>query len=107
MAGDLRQAPGPAAEPGADEIVLTAPAAGAVCDSLACRRQREPAAVVVAYGRLGGNWWDMDTLWPECWGRSYPNCAGCWDRARKVVRKRRPGLVVRDRRPAAAGRGGV
>ncbi|HEY5989698.1 MAG TPA: hypothetical protein VIV12_25450, partial [Streptosporangiaceae bacterium] len=61
--------------PGADEIVLTAPATGALCDSLACQRQRKPAALMVTYGRLSGTWWDKNALWPECWGRSYPNCA--------------------------------
>ncbi|HEY5985742.1 MAG TPA: hypothetical protein VIV12_05060 [Streptosporangiaceae bacterium] len=92
---------------------MSAPAAGALCDSLACQRQRKPAEVMVTYDRLGGNWWDKDALWPECWGRSYLNCAGCWDQTRQVAQARRPGLMVRDCRPAAppgppaAGQGGV
>lgn len=112
MAGDPHQAPGPAAEPGVHEIVLTVPADGVLCNSLTCARQGKPAEVVVTFGRLSGRWFDPGALWPECWGKSYPNCAGCWDRARRIAHKHRPGLVVRDCRPPAPpgppaeGRGG-
>jgi hypothetical protein len=99
-------------QPGADEIILTSPASGTLCNSLTCKRQRRPAEVVVTYGQLSGAGWDKTALWPDCWGRSYPHCAECWDRARQVVEKHRPGLVVRDCRPGphgrpAAGAGGM
>lgn len=101
MPGDPCQGPGPVPEPGLDEIVLTAPADGTLCDSRACRRQGKLADVVVTLGRLSGRWFDPEAMWPECWGKSYPDCAACWDRTRQTVEKYRPGLVVRDCRPPA------
>lgn len=95
------QAPGLGAEPGADEIVLTAPASGTLCNSLTCKRQRKRADVVVTFGRLAALWFDPGALWPECSGHSHPDCAACWDRTHQVARDRRPGLLVRDCRPAA------
>lgn len=62
-----------------DEIVLTAPADGTLCHSLACKRRRNLPVALVTFGQLGGNWWDKDALWPDCWGRSVAHCGGCWN----------------------------
>ncbi|HEY5988613.1 MAG TPA: hypothetical protein VIV12_19860, partial [Streptosporangiaceae bacterium] len=75
MAGDIPASP---PGPGLDEIALAAPASGALCHSLACANRRKLAVAVVTFGQLGGDWWGKDALWPDCWGRSFPCCGGCW-----------------------------
>ena len=83
--------------PGYDEIVLTAPEAGQLCNSLGCKEAGRLAVVVVNYGVLndpGAGYHDRQALWRECWGQSYPECRECWDKAHQVALKYRPGLVV-------------
>ena len=94
-------------EPGHDEIILTAPVSGQLCNSRACASAGRVAEVVVTYGVLAdrGGWaGDRRALWPESWGRSVPMCAGCWEQTRPLVVEWRPGLVIRDLAgaPAAA-----
>jgi hypothetical protein len=86
-------------EPGHDEIILTAPVGGQLCNSRACVSAGRVAEVVVTYGVLAdrGVWaGDRRALWPESWGRSVPMCAGCWEQTRALVIECRPGLVIRD-----------
>jgi hypothetical protein len=97
------------AEPGYDEVVLTAPDGSRLCNSLACARAGTLAEVVVAYGVLndpGASLYSRGALWREQWGMSYPLCGACWEQSRQVAVKYRPGLVVIDRigtaGPAAA-----
>jgi hypothetical protein len=83
--------------PGYDEIVLSAPEAGQLCNTLGCKEAGRQAAVVVTYGVLndpGAGYHDRQALWRECWGQSYPECRQCWDTACQVALKYRPGLVV-------------
>ena len=92
-------------EPGPDEITLSAPVPRALCHSLEHLRAGWPAQVRVTFGELGTRF--ADELWPECWHRSYPMCAPCWQATRRAASRRRPALVIRDTTgPAArAGRG--
>lgn len=86
-------------EPGYDEIIVTGPAGGQLCNSRACASAGRLAEVVVTYGVLAepGAWaGDRSSLWPESWGRSVPMCTGCWEQARPLVIECRPGLVIRD-----------
>jgi hypothetical protein len=86
-------------EPGYDEIIVTAPAGGQLCNSRACASAERLAEVVVTYGVLadpGAGAGDRPALWPESWGRSVPMCTGCWEQTRPFVIERRPGLVIRD-----------
>jgi hypothetical protein len=94
-------------EPGYDEIILTAPAGGQLCNSRACASAGRVAEVVVTYGVLAdrGGWvGERRAMWPESWGRSVPMCTGCWEQTRPLVVESRPGLVIRDLvgAPAAA-----
>jgi len=94
-------------EPGHDEIILTAPAGGQLCNSRACASAGRVAELVVTYGVLAdrGGWaGDRRELWPDAWGRSVPMCTGCWEQTRALVIECRPGLVIRDLAgaPAAA-----
>lgn len=52
---------------------------------------------MVAFGRLGVESWHRQSLWPECWGRSYPMCGACWESTCQIASKARPGLVIEDR----------
>lgn len=93
---------GPA--PGPDEILLTAPGPGALCQDREHRRHGRPAEVLVTFGRLAGPGSYLrgpGALWPGCWGRSYAMCAGCWERTRRLAAAARPGLTVCDTRPGA------
>jgi hypothetical protein len=86
-------------EPGYDEIILTAPASGQLCNSRACASAGRMAEVVVAYGVLAdpaAGTGDRSALRPESWGRSVPMCTGCWEQTRPFVIDCRPGLVIRD-----------
>jgi len=79
--------------PGHDEIIVTAPAPGTVCNSRQHARLRVLAEVVVTFGDLGTRW-QPDAVFPDCWGRSYPMCAECWAAARQVAQARRPALRI-------------
>ena len=85
--------------PGHDEVVLTAPDGGRLCNSLACARAGRAAEVVVTYGVLndpGAIYQACGGLWRESWCKPVPMCCGCWDSSRQVAVKFRPGLVVID-----------
>jgi hypothetical protein len=87
------------AEPGYDEIVLTAPDSPRPCNSRACARAGKLAEVIVTCGVLndpGAGYHAGGALWRESWGRPVPMCAACWDSSRQVAVKYRPGLVVID-----------
>lgn len=92
---DLRQ-PVTATAPGRDEITVTAPGGQDLCNDRAHRIEGRLAEVVVTFGQLGEQPWQRESLWPECWGRSYPMCGPCWDKTRQVAIKARPALVIRD-----------
>jgi hypothetical protein len=89
------------ATPGLDEIVVTAPPGRCLCNSREHARLGCLAELIVTFGQLGTQW-EPEALWQDCWGRSYPLCAGCWDMVRQVAAERRPGLVIRDDREPAA-----
>ena len=84
---------------GHDQIILTAPAAGAVCHSREHTRLGCLAEVTVTIGALGTAAWGSDAVWPQSWGRCYQMCSECWDSTRQVAQARRPGLVITDTRP--------
>jgi len=86
-------------EPGHDEIIVTAPVSGQLCNSRACASAGRVAEVVVTFGVLAdrGGWaGDRRALWPESWGRSVPMCTRCWEQTRALVIECRPGLVIRE-----------
>jgi hypothetical protein len=83
------------AEPGPDEITLTAPEGRPLCHDRAHRDLGRPAEVIVTFGQFGTPDLPRAALWRECWGRSYPMCATCWDTTRQVVQKARTHLVIR------------
>jgi hypothetical protein len=88
-----------AAEPGYDEVVLTAPDGSRLCNSLACSRAGTLAEVIVTCGVLsdpGASYHSREALWRESWGVPVPMCATCWDSCRQVAIKYRPGLAVID-----------
>lgn len=85
--------------PGLDEIVLSAPGTGDLCNTLLCRRSGRPAQMIVTFGELGTRY--PDALWPECWHRSYPMCAQCWRITREAAETCRAALVIQDARPSA------
>ena len=85
--------------PGRDEIILTAPASGVMCNSLACARAGRAADVNATFGTLndaGAGYYDRAGLWREQWGCSCPLCDACWEQTRQVAAKYRPRLVVTD-----------
>jgi len=93
------------AEPGYDEIVLTAPPSPQLCNSRSCAVRGMLADVIVVYGILTGPGFRMNdrgALWPRSWGCRVPMCSGCWDLTRQVAVEYRPGLVIRDTRVPAA-----
>jgi hypothetical protein len=79
--------------PGLDEIAVAAPPGRCLCNSREHARLGCLAEVVVTFGELGTRW-HPDALWQDCWGRSYPLCAECWDTVRQIAANRRPGLVI-------------
>jgi hypothetical protein len=85
--------------PGHDEVLLTAPDAGRLCNSLGCARAGTSAEVIVTYGVLndpGADYYDRRALWKEMWQKPVPMCGGCWESSRQTAAKYRPGLVVID-----------
>ena len=87
------------APPGRDEITVTAPQGRHLCNSRTCRKAGKPADLIATFGALadpGALRHSRDTLWPDCWGKSYPLCTTCWDRTREAATARRPGLIIRD-----------
>jgi hypothetical protein len=80
--------------PGRDEIAVTAPAGRVVCNTLQHARLGVLADVVVTFGELGTGRWQRDSLWPDCWGQSYPLCSECCDITLQVAKGRRPALVI-------------
>jgi hypothetical protein len=96
-----------AAEPGYDEVILTAADGARLCNSRGCADAGTLAEVIVTFGVLndpGAGYHDRRALWRESWGMPVPMCGGCWDSSRQVAVKYRPGLVVIDASgaPAAA-----
>src|SRR6266566_2521622 len=85
---------------GHDVITLAAPDGRHLCNGRAHNRAGTVAEVIVTFGKLGSEPWHRDSLWPECWGRSYPMCGPCWDTTRQTAYKTRPHLVIRDARPS-------
>src|SRR6266851_10233816 len=79
--------------PGHDQIIVTAPAARAVCHARGHARLGVLAEVVVTFGDLGTRW-HPDAVFQDCWGHSYPMCGECWQAAREVAQARRPALVI-------------
>jgi hypothetical protein len=91
-----------AARPSRDEVMLSAPDRGQLCNSLGCARAGRAAEVIVTYGVLndpGASPHTRGALWRECWGRSYPLCGACWEHCRQVVVRHRAALVVTDTTP--------
>jgi hypothetical protein len=82
-----------APQPGPDEVIVSA-ADGRLCNSLGCANGGQAAEVLVAFGTFGSRW-ERDATWPECWGRAYPMCTGCWTLTRAVLQRTRPDLNVR------------
>jgi hypothetical protein len=80
--------------PGFDEIALTDPPPGQLCNDRGHRNASRTADVLVTFGELGTRF--RDDLWRESWHRSYPMCADCWERTRQTALKYRPSLTVRD-----------
>ena len=83
-----------AARPGHDEITLTIPHSRHLCSDRAHRTAGRLADVIVSFGQLGNPRLPRECLWRECWGRSYPMCAACWESSRQIVKKARPQLVI-------------
>lgn len=92
--------PSQPAQPGHDEITVTAPADHTLCHSLQHARAGCLADVVVTFLELGTRW-QRDALWQDSWGRSFAMCSECWDTTRQVAENARPGLVVTDTRKGA------
>jgi hypothetical protein len=93
------------ARPGHDEVVLTRPDSAALCNSRGCAQAGTLARVVVTFGTLndpGASLYSREALWRESWHKPVPMCAGCWESARQVAARYRPGLVVIDAGPATA-----
>jgi hypothetical protein len=94
------------ARPGYDEVVLTAPDGAALCNGRGCAEAGRLAGVVVTFGVLndpGAGYQHRRALWRESWHKPAPMCAGCWESARQVAARYRPGLAVIDAAgPAAA-----
>jgi hypothetical protein len=93
------------AEPGYDEVLLTAPDGACLCNSLACVRSGRAAEVIVTYGVLndpGASPYSRGALWREQWGMSYPLCSACWEQSRQVAARYWPRLVVIDHTGAPA-----
>src|ERR1022692_23534 len=95
-------ATGPASSlPGRDEVILSAPEAGSLCNSLACANAGRAADVIITFGTLADPDPDFDrhgkdALWASTSGRSYPMCAPCRDRTCEVLRPHRPHLAIRE-----------
>ena len=83
----------PPPAPGHDQIIVTAPDGRQVCHSRGHARLGVLAEVVVTIGELG-TCWQPDAVFQDCWGRSYPMCAECWQATRDVAQARRPALVI-------------
>jgi hypothetical protein len=81
----------PAAEP--DQIIVTTPDGRQVCHSLGHARLGVLAEVVVTFGQLGTRW-QPGAVFQDCWGKSYPMCAECWQACREVAQARRPALTI-------------
>lgn len=79
-------------QPGPDEVIIAA-GDGRLCNSRSCANAAQLAEVVVTFGTFGSHW-DRDVVWPECWGRTYPMCAPCWERTRAVLQRARPALTI-------------
>jgi len=93
--------------PGYDQVVLTAPDTGRLCNSRGCADAGKLAEVIVTYGVLndpGASLYARGALWRESWHKPLPMCGACWESSRQVAVKYRPGLVVIDTTggPAAA-----
>ena len=88
--------------PGHDQIMVAAAGERTVCHARDHARLGVLAEVVVTFGKLGTRR-QPDAVFPDCWGRSYPMCAECWQAARAVAQARRPALVVTSTSPAPAG----
>jgi hypothetical protein len=61
--------------------------------------------MVVTFGVLsdpGAGYHHRGALWRESWHKPVPMCAGCWESARQVAARYRPGLVVIDATGPAA-----
>ena len=99
-------APVTAPRPGYDEVVLTAADGAALCNSRGCADAGTLAGVVVTFGTLNdpeAGYHRRGALWRASWHKPVPMCAGCWESARQVAARYRPGLVVIDATgPAAA-----
>jgi len=71
-----------------------------LCNTLACVRAGRAAELIVTYGVLSDPgsppYHVHGALWREQWGRSYPLCGACWEQARQVAARYRPGLVTID-----------
>jgi len=94
-----------AARPGYDEVVLTAPDAGRLCNSRGCAEAGKLAEVIVTYGVLndpGASLYSRGALWRESWHKPIPMCGRCWESSRQVAVKYRPRLVVIDMTGTAA-----
>lgn len=97
--GSAKRRPGrgrpgtPAPRP--DEIVVAAPDGRQLCNTRAHASLGCLAEVVITFGELGARW-HPDALWQDCWRRSYPLCAECWDNVRQIAQARRPGLTITD-----------
>ena len=93
-----------APQPGPDEVIVAA-ADGRLCNSLGCANAGQRAEVLVSFGSFGSHW-EHDAFWPECWGRTYPMCTGCWKLTRAALQRARPDLNVRHAPDAASCRPG-
>jgi len=85
-----------AAPPGHDEITLTIPHSRHLCHDRAHRNTGRLADVIITFGQLGDPLIPRECLWRECWGRSYPMCAVCWEYTRQTAEKARPNLIIHE-----------
>jgi hypothetical protein len=85
--------------PGCDEVVLTAPDDGRLCNSRGCADTGRLAEVIVTYRVLndpGASLYARGALGRESWHKPVPMCGACWESSQQVAVKSRPGLVVID-----------
>ena len=82
--------------PSHDQITLARPEGRHLCNDRQHRNLSRLAVVIVTFGQLGIPGIPRDAFWPECWGRSYPMCAVCWQYTQQTANKARPNLIIHE-----------
>ncbi len=82
--------------PGHDEITLATPHGQPLCNDRQHHNLGTLADVIITIGQFGTLDAHRQALWPDCWGRSYPLCAACWQTTRQIAARTRPHLVIKD-----------